>query len=497
MINLLDTTKGDATDVALRAMFAARKEVFVDLLGWDVPVLDGRFEMDQFDDENARYLILTDDELNHLGSARLLPTTRPHLLDTLFPALCAGPVPHGADVLEISRFCLSRGLSGRERREVRNRLVTALVEFAMANHITAYTGVAELPWLRQILAFGWEAAPLGQPLSSGGTQLGALRIEVTPTTEAQLRATGIWHSTARRDCASDRSTHVDAIARAMAGSPDRQLRDEGWCILRGQVPGRTMDALAADLRRVFDETPFCSGDFYGARTKRFGSLLRRSVHAATLIQHPRVLALAESILLPWCDTIQLNLAQAIALHPGAPLQFPHRDQDMWQGVKGEVEYLVNVMWPLTRFTAENGATRIFPGSHGAQALRQDWTGEAISAECGPGDAIVFLGSTLHGAGANRSAQVRDALVVSYCLGWLKPYENQWLAYPPAIARRFDPALAGLIGYRQHRPNLGNYEGVCPSVLLQDRVPEHLGAVDALRPDQADVVAEHRRAQELR
>jgi ectoine hydroxylase-related dioxygenase (phytanoyl-CoA dioxygenase family) len=274
-----------------------------------------------------------------------------------------------------------------------------------------------------------------------------------------------------------------------------RLKEEGWCILRGLMPATVLHALARDLRPVFETTPFCIGDFYGRRTKRFGSLLRRSPHAAKLIQCPDVLAIVEKTLLPWCDTIQLNLAQAIALHPGAPAQYPHRDQDMWQGIKGEVEYLVNVMWPLTPFTRGNGATLIYPGSHAAEALGAHWDGAAISAECSPGDAILFLGSTLHGAGANRSEGVREAVVASYCLGWLKPYENQWLAYPPAIASAFDPGLAGLIGYRQHRPNLGNYEGVCPSVLLQEEVPAHLGAVDALRPEQAEAVAQHRREQE--
>ena len=275
-----------------------------------------------------------------------------------------------------------------------------------------------------------------------------------------------------------------------------QLLDQGWCILRQLIPVETMDALAADLRRGFDATPFCTGDFYGAHTKRFGSLLKRSPHAETLVQCPEILATVEQILKPWCDTVQLNLAQAIAIHPGAPVQFPHRDQDMWQGVKGEVEYLVNVMWPLTSFTGENGATLIYPASHGAEALKEEVSGAPVSAVCDPGDAILFLGSTLHGAGTNRSSTVRDAMVVSYCLGWLKPYENQWLAYPPEIARTFDPELAALVGYRQHRPNLGNYEGVCPSVLLQDTVPEHIGAIDALLPEQRDAVAQHRRDQEV-
>jgi len=272
-----------------------------------------------------------------------------------------------------------------------------------------------------------------------------------------------------------------------------QLNAHGWCILPNLLPAETR-AVAQALAPAFEATPFCQGDFYGRRTKRFGSLLKRSPHAAALAQQELILALCRSALGPWCDTIQLNLMQAIAIHPGAPLQFPHRDQDMWQGIKGEVEYLVNVMWPLTEFTEANGATIIYPDSHGAEALSTESPQRSVVAECRPGDAIVFLGSTLHGAGANRSDQVREAIVVSYCLGWLKPYENQWLAYPPAVARGFTPQLAGLVGYRQHRPNLGNYEGVCPSVLLGDAVPDHIGAIDALLPEQVDAVAEHRRQQ---
>ena len=86
------------------------------------------------------------------------------------------------------------------------------------------------------------------------------------------------------------------------------------------------------------------------------------------------------------------------------------------------------------------------------------------------------------------------MIVSYCLGWLKPYENQWLAYPPEIARIFPPELAALAGYQQHRPNLGNYEGQCPSILLDGRTP--IGAIDALRPDQQILVADYVAAQKI-
>src|SRR3546814_16727454 len=67
-------------DAAMRAMFAARKEVFIDLLKWDLPVLAGAYELDQFDDPDAEYLILIDGQGRHRASARLLRTDRPHLL---------------------------------------------------------------------------------------------------------------------------------------------------------------------------------------------------------------------------------------------------------------------------------------------------------------------------------------------------------------------------------------------------------------------------------
>ena len=270
----------------------------------------------------------------------------------------------------------------------------------------------------------------------------------------------------------------------------RDLLEQGWCVIPDAVPAARIDALDADLAQDFAQTPFCEGGFYGQRTRRFGRLLARSAHAASLVMDPVVLGVAERVLAPWCDCIQLNLTQAIALHPGALAQMPHRDQDMWAAAKGEMEYLVNVMWPFTPYREENGATLIWPNSHGRAALDPTPVTDPFAVELEPGAALLFLGSTLHGAGANRSADVRRGMIVSYCLGWLKPYENQWLAYPPQVARAFPQDLAALVGYRQHRPNLGNFEGRCPSVLLGAEYSGRLGAVDALRPDQKALIDAH-------
>lgn len=276
------------------------------------------------------------------------------------------------------------------------------------------------------------------------------------------------------------SSKVDHAAGALA-------RD-GYCVLPQALDPSTISALATDLAPSFAATPMCRGVFYGHRTRRFGALLRRSTHTEALVRHPAVLAIAERMLLPWCERIALNLTQAVEIHPGAPPQFPHRDQDMWAGPKGSLEYLVNVMWAIDPFTQANGGTRLWPGSHDDQDVSDLPAEQAIVPDIGPGDALLFLGSTLHGGGGNRSTASRRGVIVSYCLGWLKPFELQWLVYPPAVARTFSPELAALVGYAQHRPNLGNVEGQCPSVLLRDDVPEHLGAIDALRPDQEALAA---------
>ncbi|VXC84256.1 acyl-homoserine-lactone synthase [Sphingomonas sp. 8AM] len=179
-------------DAAMRAMFAARTEVFVDLLGWQLPILAGKFELDQFDNTDARYLVLLDADGRHRASARLLRTDRPHLLDTVFPDLCGDVLPTGSTTLEITRFCLDRRQCARDRRLVRNQLVSALVDYALAHGIEAYTGVAEQAWLDQVMTFGWDCCTLAPARENGGRMLSALRITIDEETVGKLRKSGIY-----------------------------------------------------------------------------------------------------------------------------------------------------------------------------------------------------------------------------------------------------------------------------------------------------------------
>jgi hypothetical protein len=266
----------------------------------------------------------------------------------------------------------------------------------------------------------------------------------------------------------------------MSAAVDRHaamLARDGWCVFGRAIDPAVLAGIEADLDARFAATPLCEGAFYGARTKRFGSLITRSPRVEQLVMHTLVREIVEQMLLPWCERIALNLTQAIEIQPGALPQLPHRDQDMWQGPKGSVEYLVNVMWPLTAFARENGGTRLWTGSHFDQDVPVLPEDESVVPAVMPGDALVFLGSTLHGGGGNTTPVPRRGIVISYCL-----------------ARHFSPELAALVGYAQHRPNLGNVEGQCPSILLGEQVPDHLPAVDALRPDQAAAAAMFVRSQ---
>lgn len=190
MMIVVDDQNRNAERIALRAMFEARKRVFIDLLRWNLPVLADRYEVDQFDDGHAIYLILAGPAREHLASCRLLPTTRPGILNTLYPQLSDTRLPQGEDVYEITRFCLSRDLKAADRRRARDTLVRAIAHFGIEHGIRIYTGVAEIAWLQQILAFGWRCAPLGLPQRLDGRMLGALRIDIEADTLERLAQMG-------------------------------------------------------------------------------------------------------------------------------------------------------------------------------------------------------------------------------------------------------------------------------------------------------------------
>ncbi|MCB2061711.1 MAG: phytanoyl-CoA dioxygenase family protein [Novosphingobium sp.] len=246
--------------------------------------------------------------------------------------------------------------------------------------------------------------------------------------------------------------------------------EHGFAIVHEALELTELARLYGELDRHFADAEFSEGLFYGKATKRFGRVLSKSKQAQALCLNRFALGPARAILGSSCEEIQLNLTQAIEISPGSLSQAPHRDQDIWLGAAHSGEMMLNAMWALDDFTRENGATLVWPGTHRQPEVQIPDT-DGVAAVMPAGSLCLFLGSTIHNGGANFSDCPRRGLVMSYCLGWLKPCENPWLSYPPEIAREFSPELAQLIGYRQDCPSLNNVDGRCPSELLRkDRPP---------------------------
>ena len=192
--------------------------------------------------------------------------------------------------------------------------------------------------------------------------------------------------------------------------------------------------------------------FFGEHMRHVTGLASKSpTFAAEVLLHPLTLDIAEAVLRPNCADIQVNLAHLLVVGPGAEAQFPHRDEDVWPHMpRPSPEMQLSSVTALCDFTRELGATRVVPGSHRWERDRQPEPHEFADAEMPAGSRVIYLGSTIHGAGANSTAdQHRPAFHLSYMLGWLRSEENNCLATPPDIARTLPRRAQELLGYDVH------------------------------------------------
>jgi ectoine hydroxylase-related dioxygenase (phytanoyl-CoA dioxygenase family) len=182
-------------------------------------------------------------------------------------------------------------------------------------------------------------------------------------------------------------------------------------------------------------------------------------------------------LLPSCARYQLNLGHLLQRGPGSIDQIWHRDEAVWNDVpRPHPELQVASVIAFVDFTRDNGATRVAPGSHHwpernesrADRIFEVPPEQTAYAEMAAGSAVVYLGGTLHGGGANTTDIARRAVHLSYCLGWLRTEENNMLSAPPAIAATLPRQAQEILGYAVHDgiPRGGGYLGM---LRLQDPV----------------------------
>lgn len=239
------------------------------------------------------------------------------------------------------------------------------------------------------------------------------------------------------------------------------LRADGVAIVERCVDDELVDKVAAELRPHFDTIGGRDqNDFNGFRTLRVYAIPARSRTAAELIAHDKVLEIADQILLAHCINYRIGSCSAIEILPGEVRQRLHLDDAIYPIKMPGVQLQVSALWALTDFTEENGATHVLPGSH-----RDDFrisipkAEETVQATMPKGSLLLYLGSTWHGGGANRSDSPRMGLVNTYALGWLRQEENHYLSVPREVAMSYPKRMRDLMGYRSHGSILGTFEGM--------------------------------------
>lgn len=228
------------------------------------------------------------------------------------------------------------------------------------------------------------------------------------------------------------------------------MRQHGYLVIRDAVDGETIAAMRRELRPFLDAAVNCRYDAQGTATKRFKGAFAKSISYHKFALNPLILALADRILLPNCASYTLAGSTCFEVGPGAGYQPLHRDDMIWPLSRPCPELMINVMCAISDFTAENGATRVVPGSHRWPQTRVADQQEAISAVMPSGSLLVIFGSTLHGAGKNTTTdEYRMSVSGTYALGWLRQQDSQYLFAPPHVARKFPDAFARLVGYQSH------------------------------------------------
>jgi ectoine hydroxylase-related dioxygenase (phytanoyl-CoA dioxygenase family) len=256
----------------------------------------------------------------------------------------------------------------------------------------------------------------------------------------------------------------------LSGHLERMKRD-GFTIVENAIDPGLVEQLRQDIWRLERELAVqpASNLFEGVRTTRIYNLLARGAIYQQVPVHEHVLPIVEGVLDRGCLVSSLS---SIAIGPGEAAQPLHADDQLIPLPKPHVSIICNSMWALTDFTAENGATRVVPGSHRADRSPQPFGEpvETIAAEMPAGSVMVFDGSIWHGGGANRTNERRLGLAMNYCSGWMRQQENQQLGIPLEIARTFSPRLRALAGFGLYRKLIGHIDKCSPDDLLESGPP---------------------------
>ncbi len=254
------------------------------------------------------------------------------------------------------------------------------------------------------------------------------------------------------------------------------LERDGACIVEDAVGSDHLSGMNQDLDELIASTSPEEGtatahpamiDFYGTKTIRLDGIPSKSETFVDFMLDPLIHEVCQQVLGPNCDDYLLNTAQLIQIGPGETAQRLHRDEEAWPYIPhGGPPLSIEALVALSDFTVENGATQVVPGSHLWESGRRPEPHEIGHAVMKAGSAVYYLGSTIHGGGANNTdSDSRRGMFYGYVVGWLRTAENMFLTVPIEDVRNMPTRVQELLGWKSIGgvgiANVGN-----PMTLLQ-------------------------------
>lgn len=166
----------------LDQMFRMRHAYYIEGHGWSgLTSRDGR-ETDEFDDEDAVYLMSLDPFGDVAASVRLNPTTGPTLLKK-FADWSDEAIPESQNVWDISRWIAApkhrRASNPRWPSNHQRELMIGILEFCQSRGLNHLVMLAENRLAERITAYGWPLRNLGQPREYEGGKGIAVAAEIT------------------------------------------------------------------------------------------------------------------------------------------------------------------------------------------------------------------------------------------------------------------------------------------------------------------------------
>lgn len=237
------------------------------------------------------------------------------------------------------------------------------------------------------------------------------------------------------------------------------LDEHGYCLVAGAL---SPDRLAAVRQRLVERATaeIADGTDYvydGGSNQRVWTLLNKGDEFVDLATDETILHLMEHLLGP---VMLLSNIDANIAGPGGTPMFLHADQSFVPPPWPPYPLVANAMWMLDDFTAENGATRIVPGSH-KLGHGPEFTGvpETVPVTGPAGTAMVFDGRLWHQTGANTTTgERRHGILSYYCRPFMRQQENWFLSLDPGVLERAPGRLRQLLGYDNYL-SLGMVDGM--------------------------------------